>query len=75
LFDYLQRFEAKGLAPFVNEWKQADCLTDKLIAVTNVSETIEGQVMGINDQGHLLLQLNNGKMRAFSSGDTSLVKR
>lgn len=75
LLDYLQCFAVKGLAPFINEWQHADCLMDKLIAVTNVHETIEGKVMGINEQGHLLLQLKNGKLRAFSSGDTSIVKR
>jgi len=75
LFDYLQRFEQEGLLPFVSEWSAADCLTHQWIAVANVNETVEGRVMGINEQGHLLLELKNGNTRAFASGDTSIVKK
>lgn len=75
LLDYLQRFEAEGFLPFVEEWKSADCLTDQMISVSNVNEVVEGRVTGVNEQGHLLLELKNGKTRAFSSGDTSIVKR
>jgi BirA family transcriptional regulator, biotin operon repressor / biotin---[acetyl-CoA-carboxylase] ligase len=75
LLDYLHRFETQGFLPFVAEWKSADCLTDQMISVSNVNETIEGRMTGINEQGHLLLQLKNGKTRAFSSGDTSIVKK
>lgn len=75
LLDYLHRFETEGLSSFVDEWKNADCLTNQAITVSNINESIEGKVMGINEQGHLMLQLKNGKIRAFSSGDTSIVKR
>lgn len=75
LLDYLQRFEKHGLSTFVSEWRSADSLTDKIISVSNVNETIEGRAVGINDQGHLLLELKDGKVRAFSSGDTSVVKK
>lgn len=75
LLDYLQRFEKHGLLPFVSEWKDTDYLTGKIISVSNVSEIVEGLVMGINEQGHLLLELKDGKARAFSSGDASVVKK
>lgn len=74
MFDYLSRFEKNGLRSFVEEWQQSDWLMNKMIAVTSVNETIQGRVMGINEQGHLLLALQDGKARAFSSGDTSVVK-
>jgi BirA family transcriptional regulator, biotin operon repressor / biotin---[acetyl-CoA-carboxylase] ligase len=74
LLEYLHRFESHGLAAFVDEWKKADCLTDQIISVTNINESVEGKVIGINEQGHLMLQLKSGKIRAFSSGDTSIVK-
>lgn len=75
LLEYLRLFESEGLAAFVDEWKQADCLTDQMISVTNINESVEGKVVGINEQGHLLLQMSSGKTRAFSSGDTTIVKK
>jgi BirA family biotin operon repressor/biotin-[acetyl-CoA-carboxylase] ligase len=75
MFDYLQRFEAVGLSSFVDEWNKADCLTNQWTAVTMLHEVIEGRVQGINAQGHLLMELKNGSVRAFSSGDASIVKR
>lgn len=74
VLDYMRRFEAAGLSVFVDEWIQADYLTHKEIAVKNLNHDVRGIVRGINAQGHLLLQLQNGEMRAFSSGDTTVVK-
>lgn len=70
----IAKFTAQGLAPFIEEWVRSDCLTNQTIAVKNVNDTIKGRVTGINEQGHLLLHLANGTVRAFSSGDTSIVK-
>ncbi|VVC76799.1 Bifunctional ligase/repressor BirA [Aquicella siphonis] len=75
LLDYLRRFGNEGLLPFLEEWRHADYLRDRMILVRNVNESIEGKVTGINEQGHLLLQMKNGVARAFSSGDTSVVKK
>jgi BirA family biotin operon repressor/biotin-[acetyl-CoA-carboxylase] ligase len=74
LLDYLQRFNAQGLMSFVEEWNLADCLTGKMIDIKTVHETIRGEARGINEQGHLILKLADGKTRAFSSGDTTLAK-
>lgn len=74
-FDYLQRFESGGLQAFMDEWKKADGLFGQAIAVTSFTETIEGRAMGINEQGHLLLKMKNGKVKALPSGDTSIVKK
>ncbi len=75
LLVYLQQFNARGFSPFMNEWVKTDCLTNQWVTVKNINQKIEGKVTGINEQGHLLLRLENGKVRAFSSGDTSIVKR
>ncbi len=74
LLTYLQRFEAKGFEVFVNEWMQKDSLMKRAIALKVGNQTIEGKVVGINEQGHLLLKLKDGSTRAFSSGDTSIIK-
>lgn len=71
---YIAKFIAQGFGPFVDEWMKTDCLMSQTIAVKQGNDTIKGRVTGINEQGHLLLHLANGSMRAFSSGDTSIVK-
>lgn len=75
LLAYLREFEKQGFSYFVDEWKKTDCLANQMITLKNVNAKIKGKVAGINEQGHLLLQLTNGSIRAFSSGDTSVVKK
>jgi BirA family biotin operon repressor/biotin-[acetyl-CoA-carboxylase] ligase len=75
LLDYLQRFSEQGFGAFLEEWHSVDGLYNKMITLQNFNETITGCVQGINAQGHLLLQLPDGEVRAFSSGQTSIVKK
>ncbi len=72
---YLQRFEQEGFTAFMQEWVAAEGMHGKQVAVKTVGETVTGEAVGINPQGHLLLKLADGKVRAFSSGDTSIVKQ
>jgi len=72
LLSYLQRFEQQGLAPFLKEWEKLDVLFHQKISVKNLNHITQGQAQGINAHGQLLLKLPNGKVQAFSSGDTSL---
>jgi len=70
-----RQFNEYGFASFINEWMDAEYLANRAITLQNLHEKIEGKVVGINEQGHLLLKLANGKVRAFSSGDASIVKK
>ena len=74
LIRYLKRFEAHGLADFVKEWSAHDCLMRQSVAIHQANGRVRGVVTGINAQGHLLLQLADGTVQAFSSGDTTLCK-
>lgn len=74
LIDYLKTFEKNGFATFIDEWKSHDIMLNKLITIKEGNNKIEGLVKGINEQGHLLLKLKNGKIKAFSSGDTTIIK-
>lgn len=70
----LEQFKTEGFAPFAQAWMRSDCLNHKTVTIKNVNEKIQGYVMGINDQGHLLLKLANGNIRAFSAGETSILR-
>jgi BirA family transcriptional regulator, biotin operon repressor / biotin---[acetyl-CoA-carboxylase] ligase len=75
LLNYLQEFNSQGFAPFRKEWMQRDCLANQFITLNTLHEKISGTVTGINDQGHLLLKLEDGKIQVFSAGDASIIKK
>lgn len=74
LFSHLKKFEQEGFVPFVGRWNQLDCLVNKTITLTNVNQEFVGRMLGVNDQGYLLLELANGEVRTFSSGETTIMK-
>jgi BirA family biotin operon repressor/biotin-[acetyl-CoA-carboxylase] ligase len=74
LIVYVQRFDQHGLTVFNDEWLAVDCLVNSKIALDNLKQRVSGIAKGINDHGHLLLQLSNGKIAAFSAGDVTIVK-
>jgi BirA family biotin operon repressor/biotin-[acetyl-CoA-carboxylase] ligase len=75
LLAYIKRFEADGFSKFMQDWKEVDYLFDKPITLKCIAKIFSGKAKGINPQGNLLLQLDNGSVKAFSSGDTSLMKK
>ncbi len=68
----LEQFSKYGLREFINQWTKLDYLYNQQISL-NEGE-ISGIAKGINEQGNLLLELSDGRIRAFSSGDTSIKK-
>ena len=64
-------FEREGLAPFKEEWQNADALRGKGVNVTTVQETTRGVARGIDVDGALLVETANGPMR-FVSGEVSV---
>lgn len=74
LLDYIARFEEEGFGVFIDEWRSVDSLANKSIALNCINQIIEGSAAGIDQKGHLLLQLDDGTIRAFSSGDARLLK-
>lgn len=74
LLTYLPAFSQLGLAHFIDEWNQYDYLFNQPITLSNANHTIHGIAKGINQYGHLLLE-SNGITKAFSSGDTQIIKR
>lgn len=67
-------FTVKGLSAFQDDWSAHDFLKDKTITVTQAGNEYTGVANGIDQAGHLLLNIN-GTLKSFSSGDTSVVKK
>jgi len=70
LFSYLSEFNNKSFTGFLSEWQKYDYLIGKQIKLVNNQKTIVGTALGINEQGYLLLKHNDGRIVAYSSGDT-----
>ena len=71
----LKKFSEQGFLPFVEEWKQADYLLGKQIKVESVGEIVEGEAMGVDLHGQLLLRTQEGTTKSLVAGETSIVKK
>ncbi|CAM4445152.1 MAG: Bifunctional ligase/repressor BirA [Legionellaceae bacterium] len=74
LTKYINIFLKKKLPAFSKEWKKRDALLNKKITLKTGSKTEEGTYLGINENGYLILELENKVIKTFSSGDTTLLK-
>jgi BirA family biotin operon repressor/biotin-[acetyl-CoA-carboxylase] ligase len=68
-------FEQTGLASFLPIWQQYDHLYDQEVTLQAGTQLLSGQVKGVNEQGYLLLRLQDGEVRGFSSGEASIKKK
>lgn len=74
LMRYLEIFSVKGFSYFMDEWRGKDYLLGQSIQVMSGDNSFSGVVAGINMQGHLLLEMPDKTIKAFSAGDTSILK-
>lgn len=70
----LLQFDQNGFLPFIREWQQHDYLLNKNITLKNINHQWTGRVQGINEYGQMLLELPNGEVKAFSSGNVTVMK-
>lgn len=65
-------YEEYGLAPWLPEWRRHHRLQGRE-AVVHLGETrIRGRIVGVNDEGLLVLECEDGGLRRFASGDVRL---
>lgn len=71
MLNILNEFENLPLAAFLDEWRAYDCLFERQVKVVLYGQEIVGVAKGINDNGLLLLQHNDGITHAYTSGEIS----
>ena len=64
-------FSRQGLAAYLDEWRDYDCLLGKPATLFVGSQPIKGIVQGIDENGLLKLQCDDGTIQAFASGEVS----
>ncbi len=67
----LAGFEQIDLSFYLQEWRHYDCMFDQAVTVLLHNQAISGIVKGIDDEGLLLLQVADGSLQAFTSGEIS----
>ena len=67
----LANFEQQGLAAYLNQWREYDCLLGQAASVFVGGSPIEGIVRGVDEQGLLRLQRADGSIQTFASGEVS----
>lgn len=64
-------FDPLTLLECVNQWRDFDCMRDRMVTIFIGQQRFEGVVKGIDDQGFLLLEDDAGQVRPFASGEVS----
>jgi BirA family biotin operon repressor/biotin-[acetyl-CoA-carboxylase] ligase len=64
-------FEKRGLAPFVERWRELDNFIDRPVNLLIGEQKIYGIARGIDAQGALLLD-RDGEIQPFIGGEISL---
>lgn len=64
-------FEKQGFSIYLDEWREYDCLKGKAATLFAGSQQIQGIVQGIDDNGLLKFQRQNGELQTFASGEVS----
>ncbi len=67
-------FESTGLSPYINEWRQYDCMKGMPADLFMGDQVFRGIVEGIDEQGMILLKDDAGNIRPFASGEVSFRK-
>jgi len=71
LLPAIERFEAHGMQPFMEEWRQHDLIAGRQIELQLPNEMIRGKGCGIDPAGALLVETSTGRKR-FASGEVSI---
>ena len=69
----LGQYEEKGFTCYRDGWTARALWLGQHVAVTSISQSVEGQLIGVDNDGALMLECN-GKPVRFSGGEVSLRK-
>jgi BirA family transcriptional regulator, biotin operon repressor / biotin---[acetyl-CoA-carboxylase] ligase len=69
-----QSFQNEGISPTVHQWNMNSDMFGKHISMTQGTQTFLGTAIKLNEEGQLVMQLDNGEEIAFSSGEVALME-
>lgn len=71
LMPVIANFEEDTLESYLNEWRQLDCMKGKYVNLFIGQQAFTGIVKGIDNNGLLLLENEQGEIKPFASGEVS----
>ena len=74
LITMLNRYQQQGLTPFLPTWRQLDAFNDQRISLQQGDKQQQGIARGINDDGALILDSDDGKQLTFLSGEVHALR-
>jgi BirA family biotin operon repressor/biotin-[acetyl-CoA-carboxylase] ligase len=64
-------YTQQSFTQYCHAWRQYDCMQGQQVSLFMGDNKIDGTVLGINDDGLLLLQTEAGQVQSFASGEVS----
>ena len=71
LLPVIAHFENEKIQSYLDQWREYDCMSGKSVTLFMGEKKFTGVVMGIDDNGMLLLQRPDGVTQVFASGEVS----
>jgi biotin-(acetyl-CoA carboxylase) ligase len=68
----VRTYEARGLDPVLDAWRDRDILTGRRVEVRGEGAAWGGRVLGVDREGHLVLRDPRGKQRRVLAGEIRL---
>lgn len=68
----LQLYHQTGFAPYREEWLSADAFKGARGTLSTIKESINGEIVGVDDSGAIQLKLKDGNVKSFIGGELSL---
>ncbi len=75
LLNVIILYEQRGLAPFIEEWRNHDAYKGQRVDILMYKNNISGICEGIDNMGALQVRSGNGPIQKFTSGEISLRGR
>jgi len=73
ILKYCQLFAAQGLTYFLKSWQAVDYLAGKGAEVDVDNQTLQGVIMGVSQQGALMIKTDSKVVEAYSSNQIRLI--
>lgn len=65
----------KSEADVLKEWEALSMTAGNRVAVSGLGETLEGLAQGIDQEGRLIIALDDGSRRQVAAGDVTILKK
>jgi BirA family biotin operon repressor/biotin-[acetyl-CoA-carboxylase] ligase len=67
-------FLKEGISPTVDQWNLNSNMFGKHISLTQGTQTFFGTALKLNEEGHLVILIDNGEEIAFDSGEVTIME-